>query len=461
MNTVRKTKIMCTLGPASETVGVMSEMKKAGMDVARLNFSHGTHEGHKKLINNVREVNKNAEFPVTILQDLQGSEIRIGEVGKGLDVKEGEKVVLTSGRSGPGRVPISYKDLHKDVKGGSKILIDDAMIELRVVGKDGEDVVCEAVNSGTIHTKKSVNLPGTELTMPALTEKDIKDVGFGVENGVDYIALSFVKGSGDVKELRKIIGGRDIQVISKIECVQAIDDFDNVLAVSDGIMIARGCMGAEIPLEKIPIVQYDIIKKCNSVGKPVITATHMLNSMIEKPRPTRAEVTDVANAILSGSDAIMLSGETTSGKYPVESVRMMDTIAREIEAKIKPKFGRREPKDVSEIVSRAVAGVADSLKAKAIMTLTETGNTARSLCIHRVQTPVYTITSDESVFKRQSLLWGNHVYLVKKSGNLESRISDGIEMLKRGRRVSPGDRVVLTAGAFERGDFLAEVRRVE
>ncbi|MCK4808545.1 MAG: pyruvate kinase, partial [Candidatus Aenigmarchaeota archaeon] len=334
---MRKTKIICTIGPASEDDKTLKRLADAGMNVARLNFSHGDYAEHKPKIDKIKKLNETLDFPVSILLDMQGPEIRTGMLDEKLQLKEGDTLTLSTEKTNKDAIYVNYKYLPGDVAEGSEIMIDDGLISLEVIRKNDTDVICRILNDAILGSKKTVNLPGADVKLPSFTEKDWDDVRFAIDNEVDLIAVSFVRSSDDIVRLREFLdkGNSKIKIISKIEHPKAIDNFDGILEVSDGIMIARGDLGVEIPFEKVPIFQYDMVKKCNLAKKPVIIATHMLNSMIENPRPTRAEVTDVANAILIGSDAVMLSGETATGRYPVRSLKAMDKVAREIECKIK------------------------------------------------------------------------------------------------------------------------------
>ena len=316
---MRKTKIICTIGPASEDEIVLKRLAAAGMNVARLNFSHGDYAEHKPKIDKIKKLNDSLDFPVSILLDMQGPEIRTGMLDKKLNLKEGDTVTLSTEKTNKDAIYVNYNLLPDDVAEGSEIMIDDGLISMEVISKNNTDVICRVLNDAILGSKKTVNLPGADVKLPSFTEKDWNDVRFAIDNKVDFLAVSFVRSSDDIIRLREFLDKENskIKIISKIEHPKAIENFDSILEVSDGIMIARGDLGVEIPFEKVPIFQYDMVKKCNCAKKPVIIATHMLNSMIENPRPTRAEVTDVANAILIGSDAVMLSGETATGRYPV------------------------------------------------------------------------------------------------------------------------------------------------
>ncbi len=456
---MRKTKIVCTLGPASESPEMIANLADAGMNVARLNLSHANHEGHLRRLQAIREVNKKLEFPIGILIDLQGPKIRVGEL-KPIPIAMGDTLTFTTKKGGPG-VFVDYPQLCQDINEGDTILVDDGMLQFVVRQKTTETATCEALNNGVLRPRKSVNLPGVHLHLPAITEKDKEDIRFAIEHHADYLALSFVKSPQDVARVRKLVGGAPIQLIAKIECVEAVKDFDAILAAVDGVMIARGDLGVEVPLEKVPLIQFDIIKKCNAAGKPVITATHLLNSMIDNPRPTRAEVSDVTNAIFTGTDAVMLSAETASGSYPLESVKTLDRIARETETRVKARLHRElRGANVGEIVAKAVALVADNIHASAILTVTQTGLTARALSAYRVRTPIFAVTTNEGLACAQLLRWGVYSIFLREASTAEA-VDEGIAELKRRGHVHAGDLVVLTAGVLDGGTRnYAEVRVV-
>ncbi|MEW9033825.1 MAG: pyruvate kinase, partial [Planifilum fimeticola] len=334
---MRKTKIVCTIGPASEELSVLKRLMEAGMNVARLNFSHGSHEEHARRIERIRRAAEETGKTVAILLDTKGPEIRTGDLRDGeVELKEGETFILTAEpvEGDASRVSVSYAGLPEDVHPGSTILIDDGLIKLTVVEVRGKEIVCRVVNSGLLKNRKGVNVPGVRIQLPGITSKDAEDILFGLERGIDFIAASFVRKKEDVLEIRKLLEdrGADIPIIAKIENQEGLDNLDSILEVADGLMVARGDLGVEIPAEEVPLVQKRMIRKCNLLGKPVITATQMLDSMQRNPRPTRAEASDVANAILDGTDAIMLSGETAAGKYPVEAVETMARIASRAES---------------------------------------------------------------------------------------------------------------------------------
>ncbi|MCK4550737.1 MAG: pyruvate kinase [Candidatus Aenigmarchaeota archaeon] len=446
---MKKTKVVCTLGPASDDETTIKALADAGMNVARLNFSHGDYKEHKARIDKIKKINKTLEFPIAILLDMQGPEIRTGIIKNDIRLKTGDILTLTTEKNNDEKILVNYSRLPLDVKQGNEIFIDDGLISLQVLRKTKTDVICKVLNNAILGSKKTVNLPGAELKMPSYTEKDWQDVKFGLEQDVDYLAVSFVRTKKDILALRKFLGVKngEVGIIAKIEHPKAIENFDEILKVSDGIMIARGDLGVEIPLEKVPIHQYDIIKKCNHAKKPVITATHMLNSMIENPRPTRAEVTDVANAILIGTDAVMLSGETAKGKYPVHSCKMMSKIALEIETKIKTRLKDKINKEnIPQIVSHSVALAATTLNARAIASFTETGNTACMLSKYRTPMPIYALTPKEEVLRKLALMWGVFPLYLEEHNDLRKMVKNGVSLLKKLKHVKTGDYILLTAG---------------
>lgn len=455
---MKKTKIVCTIGPASEGEDTLKEMISAGMNVARLNFSHGDYEEHGARISMLKRVREELGQPIAILLDTKGPEIRTGDFKENeVFLTEGQEYTLTT-RDIPGDnklCSISYKDLPGDIKAGDTILIDDGLVALKVeevVG--GEDVRCIVLNNGVIKNHKGINVPGVHINMPPLTDKDKTDIAFGIENGIDFIAASFVRNAEDVLAIREFLRenqAEHIQIISKIENGEGVDNIDKIIDVSDGIMVARGDLGVEVPAEELPLLQKRIIRKCNKVGKPVITATQMLDSMIRNPRPTRAEVTDVANAILDGTDAIMLSGETAMGKYPVESVATMSQIAKRTEEAMDyfRLFVDRESEKESTItdaISHATCNIAMSLGAEAILTGTSSGYTARMVSKFRPKQPIIATTTDESVQRRLCLSWGVYCILLPMVESTDDLINKTVTKALEHGKVKTGDLVVITAG---------------
>ncbi|MCD6309934.1 MAG: pyruvate kinase [Candidatus Eremiobacteraeota bacterium] len=449
---MKRTKIVCTIGPVSQGPGKLRDMIKAGMDVARLNFSHGTHEWHGKIIRRIRSAGKRLRKPLAIIQDLSGPKIRLGDFSpRRIRLKEGQILILTSESifGNQQRISVSYPGLGKDVKPGDRILLADALVELRVEKVKDPDVYCRVMNGGEIRPHKGVNLPGVELGIPAFTEKDYLDLAFGIKHGVDLIAQSFVRSADDVRQVKKAIDdmGGDQPVIAKLEKFEVLENLNEILEVADGIMVARGDLGAEIPIEQVPEVQKMLISACRTLGKPVITATQMLESMTKCPRPTRAEVTDVANAILDGTDAVMLSEESASGKYPVEAVEMMTKIAVEAEQLIPytEVWDLKPCGSALEVISHATCEMSESLQASAILAVTASGRTARMLSRFRPRAPILAFTDSEESQRRMMLSWGVFPILTKKSRKTISLLEDMTEKaLEWG--LSVDDLVLITAG---------------
>jgi pyruvate kinase len=454
---MRKTKIVCTIGPASESLEMMKKLIEAGMNVARLNFSHGDFEEHGNRIKNIRQASKELGKTVAILLDTKGPEIRIGKLQEEpIELVENEYLTLTTEEilGDKDRIHVTYKNLPNDVKVGSTILIDDGLIGLTVVDIQGTEIKCRIVNGGQIKGRKGVNVPGVKISLPGITDKDAADIVFGIEQGIDFIAASFVRKASDVLEIRELLekhNASHIQIISKIENQEGVDNLDEILEVSDGLMVARGDLGVEIPAEEVPLVQKRMIEKCNLVGKPVITATQMLDSMQRNPRPTRAEASDVANAIFDGTDAIMLSGETAAGKYPVESVRTMARIAERTEAalnyrEIFHRLSNAQEISVTEAISQAVAKSALDLNANAIITATESGYTARMVSKYRPKAPIIAVTPNEDVMRRMALNWGVLPVKGEHVPSTDIMFEMAVDSALKTKVVQPGDLVVITAG---------------
>ena len=456
INNIKKTKIVCTLGPVSENEETLRELIKNGLNVCRLNFSHGSHEEHKGRMDLVKKLREELNMPTAILLDTKGPEIRTGKFdAPEVLLEEGQTFTITMKdvMGNKEMCTVSYKGLANDVKTGDTILIDDGLVGLTVKEVNGDDIVCEVQNSGIVKNHKGVNVPGVKVNLPAITEKDRSDIEFGIEQGIDFIAASFVRKVSDVLAIREILeenNATHIKIISKIENQEGVDNLDEIIEVSDGIMVARGDLGVEIPTEEIPVVQKLMIKKCNEAGKPVITATQMLDSMIRNPRPTRAEVTDVANAIYDGTDAIMLSGETAAGKYPVEAVKTMATIAKRAEETMRNRRTKiNKSKNVTDAISYATCTTAMDLEAKAILSSTASGHTARMVSKFRPDCPIIATTSDESVRRQLSLTWGVIPVMRNKSANTDQVIVNSIEAAKTAEYVNENDIVVITAGGSE------------
>jgi len=452
-----KTKIICTLGPSTDNPETIEKMVLAGMNVARLNFSHGTHEEQLKRINMIKEVREKLKCPLAILLDTKGPEIRIGMFKEGFAVLEqGQKFTLVSDdvEGDCNKVSVTNKNLVNVLKTGDTILIDDGLIELEVSEFSGEDVVCTVINGGKLSNKKSINLPGIKLDMPYMTEKDREDLLFGIKCDVDYVAASFVRNADDAKCVREILdnnGGQEIKLIAKIENNEGVENIDEILAISNGIMIARGDMGVEISFTRLPAIQKSLIKKCYEAGKPVITATQMLESMVHNPRPTRAEVSDVANAIYDGTSAIMLSGETAAGDYPVESVETMAKIAETTEKNIhyKKRFQAHQKiknTSITDAVSHAACTMAMDLGAAAIVAVTTTGHTARMLSKFRPSCPIIAAVVDEKSYHQAAMTWG--VVPVKNDmlETMDDVFESGVRKAITTRLLKKDDTIVLTGG---------------
>jgi pyruvate kinase len=453
----RRAKIICTIGPACNSEAMMRDLLRLGMDVARLNFSHGTHEDHAHNIARLRRAAEREGRTVCILQDLQGPKIRTGwlERHEPVLLKPGATVTITP-EDVPGtatRISTTFPDLARELDSGARILLCDGLMELRVRAIRGKDVVCDVINGGLLGEHKGINLPGIALSIPALTAKDRKDLEFGLKHGVDAVALSFVRTAADVNLGKKIITTHeaDIPVIAKLEKPQAIDHLEEILEVADGVMVARGDLGVEMAPEKVPAIQKHIIRRAAAWRKPVITATQMLESMIENPRPTRAETSDVANAIFDGSDAVMLSAETASGKYPREAVSTMARIVVEAEKNISEITQLRRRRDhrglsVAETICESIAHSAEDLPMGAIAVFTETGNTARMLSKHRPKAPIYAFTHIIPVVNRLNLYWGVHPLRVRQARSAEQMVTMAEQDLVQRGLLKPGDVLGVVAG---------------
>ncbi|WP_422443576.1 pyruvate kinase [Thermoanaerobacterium sp. DL9XJH110] len=450
-----KTKIICTLGPASEKKEILSRLIRAGMNIARLNFSHGSHEEHRARIMALKEAAEELRANVALMLDTKGPEIRIGTFkgGKATLIKGQEFILTTRPVEGDnGKVFINYDSITAVVARGDRILLDDGLIELKVSDVKQDYVRCIVVNGGEIGDKKGVNIPDKTLPLPAVTKKDIEDIIFGIQMGVDFVAASFVRKAADVLEVRKILeeyGGEDIQIIAKIENREGVNNIDEIIRAADGVMVARGDLGVEIPVEEVPLVQKRIIDLCNRAGKPVVTATQMLDSMIRNPRPTRAETTDVANAIFDGTDAIMLSGETAAGSYPVEALEMMVRIAERAEQALMS-FGReKEPvviRTVTDAISHATYTIARDLEAKAIITSTKSGYTARAVAKFRPRAPIIAVTPREKVTRALQIVWGVWPLRVEDTASTDEMFKEAVDGALNSGMIQKGDLVVITAG---------------
>lgn len=454
---MRKTKIVCTLGPASDSEEVLRELLKNGLDVARFNFSHGSHEEHLQRLERLRKVAEEEGKVVACLLDTKGPEIRTGKFNaKSVELRAGTQVIIRHDDviGDETQFSCSYKKLHEDLKVGDRVMLDDGLVELDVTRIEDKDVYCTVYNEGPISDYKSVNLPGIITHLPSMTDRDREDIKFAVEHHFDFIAASFIRKASDVEEIRALCAGygdKGIQIISKIENQEGVNNFDEIIAVSDGIMVARGDLGVEIPVEKVPVYQKHLLRRCMELGKLSITATQMLDSMIRNPRPTRAEVSDVANAIIDGTGAIMLSGETASGKYPAEAVEMMRKIAIEIEQTIDywGKFSSRRHTFVPSVataVSHAGVTTAMDLNAKAILCVTSSGRTVRMLSRFRPQCPVVATTYNRRVQRQLSLAWGVQCYMIEQTKSSDEMFAKTQEIAAENGFVEIGDLVVLIGG---------------
>lgn len=453
---MRHTKIVATIGPTSESIEILREMIKAGVNVARLNFSHGTYEEHQRRIKAIRQAAAEVGKNVAILLDTKGPEIRLGNLeNEPIHLKTGDKLTLTTEeiKGNKERISVTYKQLPRDVGPGDTILLADGLISLQVLNVTGTEIECEVKNGGEVRSRKGVNVPGVSVNLPAVTEQDISDIKFGIANNLDFIAASFVRKPGDILKIKRIVEeeGADLHIIAKIENQEAVNNLEGIIKVADGIMVARGDLGVEIPAEEVPLIQKIIIDKCNRVGKPVITATQMLESMIDNPRPTRAEASDVANAILDGTDAVMLSGETAAGKYPVEAVATMARIAVTAEAAINyeeilVRKGRLLSRTVTDAISYATCSTAQDLEAAAIITSTESGYTAKMVSKYKPKAPIIAVTPHVKVLRKLSLTWGVQPLLVSHSEDTDTMISNAVKVSLEAGLISAGDLIVITAG---------------
>nr|WP_295684793.1 pyruvate kinase [uncultured Lachnoclostridium sp.] len=454
---MRKTKIVCTLGPATDDDEVLRQLMIEGMDVARFNFSHGDHAQHKRNYERIHRLRTELKLPIATLLDTKGPEIRIGNFESGkIELKKGQIFTLTTNDivGDETQVSITYKNLIRDIKNGVKILIDDGLIELKVFNITDTDIICEVLNGGTISNHKGVNVPGVELSMPFISKRDYEDIVFGIGQGFDFIAASFTRCADDIIQIRKILNEYNcntVNIIAKIENLQGVNNIDEIIRVSDGIMVARGDMGVEIPLEEVPVIQKMIIKKVYNAEKQVITATQMLDSMMKNPRPTRAETTDVANAIYDGTSAIMLSGETAAGLYPVEALKTMVKIAKRTEADIDyaSRFKKRDSltnPDVTNAISHATCTTAIDLNAAAIITVTKSGKTARMISKFRPPCSIIACTTYEHVCRQMNLSWGVIPLLIEEEIDANTLFEHAVEAAENAGYVKSGELAVITAG---------------
>ena len=455
---MRKTKIICTIGPASRSEQMLSALIDAGMNVARLNMSHGDHQWHGETIALLKRLREEKGVPLAIMLDTKGPEIRLGDFeGGSVELTAGQRFTLVCGQSIMGtaeRASVTYDGLCRDVAVGTHVLIDDGLIEMSVESVEGGSIVCSVLNGGTVSDHKGINVPGAKLRLPAVTERDIDDIRFGCAAGIDLVAASFVRKAADVLELRHVLesaGAQDVQIYAKIENEEGVKNVDEIITLADGLMVARGDLGVEVPIQEVPLIQKGMIAKCNRMGKPVITATQMLDSMMRNPRPTRAEVSDVANSILDGTDCIMLSGETASGRYPLEALKTMVRIAEHVE-----NHRKAEPKGVQEsfetnfsitnAVSYACTTIAADLNASAIITPTYRGSTARKVSKYRPGCTLIATTENPRVFNQLSCVWGVMPLMVAHSDNTDEMVACSIAAAQEHNFLSVGDVAIVTAG---------------
>lgn len=458
LNSAKRTKIVCTLGPSSNTVEGIEGLLRAGMNVVRINFSHGSHEDHKKSIGYVRQVARKYKYSIPILMDLQGPKIRVGQMKDGGQIiKEGAIVKITTEEliGDSETIPIDYTNLTEDATEGNQILVDDGLLELKVIKKSDGYLMAKVVVGGLLKSRKGVNLPDVKISMSSLTEKDIADLEFGLDVGVDFVAMSFVRSARDVQDVVSRVRAKNSNagVIAKIEKPEAVEVIDEIIEEADGIMVARGDLGIEIPSEQVPLVQKKIIERCRIAGKPVITATQMLDSMINNPRATRAESSDVANAVVDGTDAVMLSGETAAGKYPVEAVKTMAKIIRSVEENsdsiyysLKYKKPDWKEKQVIESLAYSCVTLAENVDAKAISTITHSGNTAKRIAKFRPRVPIIAFTESQIVRRQLNLVWGVQSVRLDEIFDTDMSVRMMEDYLAKHGMVNKGDRIIIATG---------------
>lgn len=453
---MRRTKIICTIGPATAARENLEILVEAGMDVARLNFSHGSHEFHGKTIQNLRDISQQQNKPLALLQDLCGPKIRLGTLPpEGIEVKAGEEITFVLQQEGNNinEIPLPIPTLFAMVRVGEPISINDGRVKLIVTGRDADSIRALVKIGGLLSTHKGVNLPETYLPVTSVTEKDLMDLRFGLQSGVDFVAVSFVRSAQDLEPVKRMIeaAGAKTRVIAKIEKREAVESFEDILNVADGIMIARGDLGVEMPLHEVPMIQKQIIRRCNQAGKPVITATQMLESMISAPDPTRAEVTDVANSILDGTDAVMLSGETAVGQYPIAAVEMMHNIALRTEASLQEGFQKsvvspEENASITDSVAEAACRIASKLVARGIMCNSSSGGAARLISKYRPKTPIIAFTPEKTTYHQLAISWGVQPYLVSPVKTAEEMLTNVVNAALQMELAEHGDKVVITSG---------------
>lgn len=458
MTPVRRTKIVCTIGPSTNNLESVVNLLLHGMNVARINCSHGTHEIHARSISYIRKAAREYDYSIPVLMDLQGPKIRVGQMKDGGQVLEDGSIITITGENVEGTstlIPIDYAKLVDEAEIGNIILLDDGLLEFKIIGKNGGNLEAQVIVGGLLKSRKGVNLPNVKISIPALTEKDIKDLHFAVEQDADFVALSFVRTADEVLDLKERLAalGSNAKVVSKIEKPEAIDNIDSIIAASDAIMVARGDLGIEIASEEVPVIQKTIIQKCRKLGIPVITATQMLDSMINNPRPTRAESSDVANAVLDGTDAVMLSGETAAGKYPMDAVNVMDRICRKVEEHSPDLYNSldyRNPeekdKQIIESISNSCIFMADNVGAKVISTITHSGSTARRVAKFRPKVPIFAFTESQKIRRQLNLVWGVRSVRISELFDTDKSVELMKNYLKDNGQVKVGDRVVFATG---------------
>ncbi len=453
----KRSKIVATVGPASRNKETLTELVKAGANVFRMNFSHGTHADHKMVIDMLNEVNEDLGTNVCLLQDLQGPKIRISQVeNDGVEVESGDKLIITTDEmlGNARKVSTVYKGITQDVKPDDTILIDDGNIELKVIKVDGSDVHTKIIHGGLLKSRKGINLPDSKVSAPSLTEKDIEDLEFGMQYNIEWVALSFVRTAEDIRELKSRLRAKSCKskVVAKIEKPEALENMDEIIEATDAIMVARGDLGVEIPMERVPLEQKRLVKKCNRLGKPVIIATQMMESMIENPRPTRAETNDVANAVMDGADALMLSAESASGKFPVHAVRSMARTIAEVEKSMKSIYHRYHEKEkepsttrLNDLLVRAACRMSESVNAKALVGMTKSGYTGYKLAMHRPKADLFLFTNDKYLLRQVSLIWGVTAFYFDEQKNIDDTLETIERRLVEGGYLEKGDVFINTA----------------
>src|SRR3989338_6105293 len=465
---MRRTKIIATIGPKTESEAMIKKLADAGMNIARINMSHGDHKWNSMVIERIKKVNQKIKFPIAIMIDTQGPEIRTSAQGFGLEEGDTFKIAVSSAcdiQEGEKHTFVNYMDLINKVKKGDTILVDDGLIALEVKKIEPYHITCRVLNKGKLGGRKKVNLPGIKTDLPAITKKDIDDLKLGAKNNMDYVAQSFVKRKADVREMRSLLNklGSGAMIIAKIEDQEGVDNMDEIIEEADGVMVARGDLGVEIPFEEIPIVQEQIVRKCIAIGKPVIIATHLLESMIVNPRPTRAEVTDVANAIFQKADCIMLSGETTKGNYPVDCVRTMGKIAKNVQSKLKFEIPHGlKTKDVKEAITLGACMNAENLDAKAIIVFSKTGKLLSLVAKKRPNIDIFAFTDNDEVRRKLMIYWDVFPFKISFKDNFDVMVNNSISILKKNNFLVRGDRTIIVSDVNPKKNVdILEIREIE